>query len=84
MLHNNFFIGYIRSLLRIVSKIFTFTIHHAFEGLVGPLIVIGPLFCIIIVETWLMKYVSTGVWLVLLYFLYKVTDKITGRDKRDN
>ena len=84
MLHNNLFIGYIRSLLRIVSKIFTFTIHHAFEALIGPLIVIGPILCIMLVEPWPMKFVSIGVWLVFLYFLSKVTDKITGRDKRDN
>lgn len=84
MLHNNFFIGYIRSLLRIVSKIFTFTIHHAFEALIGPLIVIGPILCIMLVEPWPMKFVSIGVWLVFLYFLSKAIDKLIGRDKRDN
>jgi len=84
MLHNNLFIGYIRSLLRIVSKIFTFTIHHAFEALIGPLIVIGPILCIMLVEPWPMKFVSIGVWLVFLYFLSKAIDKLIGRDKRDN
>lgn len=84
MQHNNIFIRFISSLLNIASKIITFTIHHAFEALIGPLIVIGSILCIMFIEPWPMKFVSIGVWLVFLYFLSKVIDKITGRDKRDN
>ncbi|WP_112197486.1 hypothetical protein [Rahnella sp. NRRL B-41462] len=84
MQHNNIFIRFIRSLLNIASKIITFTIHHAFEALIGPLIVIGSILCIMFIEPWPVKFVSIGVWLVFLYFLSKVIDKITGRDKRDN
>lgn len=84
MQHNNIFIRFISSLLNIASKIITFTIHHAFEALIGPLIVIGSILCIMFIEPWPVKFVSIGVWLVFLYFLSKVIDKITGRDKRDN
>ncbi|MFD3227824.1 hypothetical protein [Rahnella aceris] len=84
MQHNNIFIRFISSLLNIASKIITFTIHHAFEALIGPLIVIGSILCIMFIEPWPMKFVSIGVWLVFLYFLSKAIDKITGRDKRDN
>ncbi|WP_449632675.1 hypothetical protein [Rahnella aceris] len=84
MQHNNIFIRFISSLLNIASKIITFTIHHAFEALIGPLIVIGSILCIMFIEPWPVKFVSIGVWLVFLYFLSKAIDKITGRDKRDN
>lgn len=84
MQHNNIFIRFISSLLNIASKIITFTIHHAFEALIGPLIVIGSILCIMFIEPWPVKFVSIGVWLVFLYFLSRAIDKITGRDKRDN
>jgi hypothetical protein len=84
MPRNNSFVRFVRGLLRIASTILTFTLHHAFEALIGPLIVIGSILCIMLFEPWPMKFIYMGLWLVFLYLLSKAIDKLTHKDKHNN
>ena len=78
------FFKVIKMILTAIEKIVAFIIYYLFELAFAPLMIFGPILCIIYIEPWPMKFVGIGAWLIFLYILYKVIDKITGRDKRNN
>lgn len=78
------FFKVIKMILTATEKIVAFIIYYLFELAFAPLMIFGPILCIIYIEPWPMKFVGIGAWLIFLYILYKVIDKITGRDKRNN
>ncbi|WP_037033333.1 MULTISPECIES: hypothetical protein [unclassified Rahnella] len=81
---NSRLLEFINFLIIKVKNMVAFIVYHSFGFAFAPLVIFGPILCIMFVEPWPLKFVSIGVWLVFLYFLSKVIDKITGRDKRDN
>ena len=67
-----------------IKKAVACIIYYLFDLAFAPLIIFGPILCIMFIEPWPMKFIGIGAWLIFLYVLYKVIDKITGRGKRDN
>ncbi len=78
------FFKVIKMVLTAIEKVVAFIIYYLFEFAFAPLIIFGTILCIMYIEPWPMKFVGIGACLIFLYFLYKVIDKITGRDKRNN
>ena len=78
------FFKVIKMILTAIEKIVAFIIYYLFEFAFAPLMIFGPILCIMYIEPWPMKFVGIGAWLIFLYILYKVIDKITGSGKRDN
>lgn len=81
---NGVFFKLFRMVLTAIEKVVAFIIYYLFEFAFAPLIIFGTILCIMYIEPWPMKFVGIGACLIFLYFLYKVIDKITGRDKRNN
>lgn len=79
MRDNNLFKAFILSLLRTTQKIITFALTHAYEAIIGPLVVIGSILCIMLFEPWPLKFVAMAIWAVILYLLSKAIDRINGR-----
>jgi len=78
------FFKVIKMIFTAIEKIVAFIIYYLFEFAFAPLIIFGTILCIMYIEPWPMKFAGIGTWLIFLYVLYKVIDKITGRDKRNN
>ena len=73
-----------KMVLAALGKVIALIIYYIFEFAFAPLIIFGSMLCIMYIEPWPMKFVGIITWLVFLYVLYKVIDKITGSGKRDN
>ncbi len=73
-----------KMVLAALGKVIALIIYYIFEFAFAPLIIFGSMLCIMYIEPWPMKFVGIVTWLVFLYVLYKVIDKITGSGKRDN
>jgi len=74
--------GYLRFLISLmvnVKQAAIFTLNQVFDIIIGPLFVVGSILCIMFFEPWPLKFVSMAIWLLFLYFICLLIDKVKHR-----
>ena len=78
-MRKNYFFDILKPLFILIKNIMAFLIHHIFEVLIGPLVVIGAILCIMVFEPWPLKFFYMAIWLFFLFFVSEFIDKINRK-----
>lgn len=62
---------------RTIGKIIIFFFSHTFDFIVGPLVVLGSIFCLAYFEPWPLKLICMALWNAAIYFIAKLLDRLT-------
>jgi len=56
-----------------------FILNQAFDFIIGPLVVVGSILCIMSFEPWPLKFAGMAIWLLFLYYICQLIDKVKNR-----
>jgi len=79
MSSNNGYLRYLISLMVKVKQAAIFTLNQVFDVIIGPLFVVGSILCIMSFEPWPLKFAGMAIWLLFLYYICQLIDKVKNR-----